>query len=82
MHLKIFKIHLENFAEIHLEKFSEIPVAAEGCSPPQEVEKAAHRAEIFLVKLKVLTIFLKPIGFPVLKEFPCEFSDTILCKYE
>ena len=28
-------------------------VAAEGCSPPQELEKAARRAAIFLVSIKV-----------------------------
>ena len=27
--------------------------AAEGCSPPQELEKAARRAAIFLVSVKV-----------------------------
>ena len=31
-------------------------VAAEGCSPPQEIEKAAHRAAIFLVLVKYLNI--------------------------
>ena len=28
-------------------------VAAEGCSPPQELEKAARRAAIFLVDLNI-----------------------------
>ena len=30
--------------------------AAEGCSPPQELEKAARRAAIFLVGFKVNVI--------------------------
>ena len=33
-------------------------VAAEGCSPPQELEKAARRAAIFLVYFKVILCVL------------------------
>ena len=37
-------------------------VAAEGCSPPQELEKAARRAEIYLVNLKfqIFSVSLLP----------------------